>query len=93
MTDTGLSAPGLPARRAALAIVSIVLRGKRPLDSQLELLRGLQERDAGFARALASQSLRHFGELDAVIRQFVPKPLPPHKTGPAMEILLLGAAE
>ena len=38
-------------------------------------------------------TLRHFGELDAVIRHFVPKPLAPHKAGPAMEILLLGAAE
>jgi 16S rRNA (cytosine967-C5)-methyltransferase len=31
--------------------------------------------------------------LDAVIRHFVPKPLPPHKAGPASEILLLGACE
>jgi 16S rRNA (cytosine967-C5)-methyltransferase len=31
--------------------------------------------------------------LDAVIRHFVPKPLAPHKAGPATEILLLGACE
>ncbi len=84
---------GLPARAAALSLLSGVLRQKRPLDSLFDILKSLPPRDAGFARALASSALRHFGELDAVIRHFVPKPLPPHKAGPAMEILLLGAAE
>jgi len=42
---------------------------------------------------LASQSLRHFGSLDATIRHFVPKPLAPHKAGAATEILILGACE
>ena len=84
---------GLAARKAALSIVTQVLRQRRPLDTQLESLKSLPPRDAGFARALASQTLRHFGELDALIRQFVEKPLQPHKAGPAMEILLLGACE
>jgi 16S rRNA (cytosine967-C5)-methyltransferase len=84
---------GLPARAAALSLLSGLLRQKRPLDSLLDALKSLPPRDAAFARALASSAIRHFGELDAIIRQFVPKPLPPHKTGPAMEILLLGAAE
>ena len=57
------------------------------------VLKNLAPRDAGFARALVSETLRHFGELDAVIRHFVPKPLQPHKAGPATEILLLGACE
>ena len=84
---------GLPARAAALSLLSGVLRQKRPLDGLLDSLKSLPMRDAAFARALASSALRHFGELDAVVRHFVPKPLPPHKAGPAMEILLLGAAE
>ena len=88
-----MTQPGLPSRKAALAIVTGVLRQRRPLDAQLEQLKSLAPRDAGFARALASQSLRHFGELDALIRQLVPKPLAPHKAGPASEILLLGACE
>ena len=88
MSDTGL-----PARKGALAIITGVLRQRRPLDSQLDGLKSLSPRDAGFARALASETLRHFGELDAVIRHFVPKPLPPHKSGAATEILLLGACE
>lgn len=93
MTDTGLLTPGLAARRAALVIVSAVLRQRRALDFQLESLKALDARDAGFARALASQTLRHLGVLDAVLRAFVPKPLAPHKAGAASEILLLGACE
>ena len=88
-----MTQPGLPSRKAALAIVTGVLRQRRPLDAQLDALKNLEARDAGFARALASQTLRHFGELDALIRQLVPKPLAPHKAGPASEILLLGACE
>jgi 16S rRNA (cytosine967-C5)-methyltransferase len=88
-----MTQPGLPSRKAALAIVTGVLRQRRPLDAQLDALKSLEARDAGFARALASQTLRHFGELDAVVRLLVPKPLAPHKAGPASEILLLGACE
>ena len=88
MTDTGL-----PARRAALAILSGVLQKRRPLDAGLDQLAGLAVRDAGFARALASETLRHMGALDAVLRKFMAKPLAPHKAGTASEILLLGACE
>ena len=88
MTDTGL-----PARRAALSILSNVLQKRRPLDSGLDQLGGLATRDAGFARALVSESLRHMGALDAVLRHFMAKPLQPHKAGAASEILLLGACE
>ena len=93
MNQIAADRAGLAARKAALSILSQVLRQRRPLDTQLDALKNLPPRDAGFARALASQSLRHFGALDATIRHFVPKPLAPHKAGPAMEILLLGACE
>ncbi len=88
MKDTGL-----PARKAALSILSGVLQKRRPLDAQLEQLSGLDARDAGFARALVSQTLRHMGALDAVLRKFLAKPLAPHKAGVTTEILLLGACE
>ena len=88
-----MSAPQASSRAAALALLSGVLGKRRQLDGQLSLLEGLAPRDAGFARALAAQTLRHFGQLDAVIRHFAPKPLSPHKAGPAGEILLMGACE
>ena len=78
MTDTGL-----PARRAALSILSNVLQKRRPLDAGLDQLGGLATRDAGFARALVSETLRHMGALDAVLRKFMAKPLAPHKAGAA----------
>jgi 16S rRNA (cytosine967-C5)-methyltransferase len=84
---------GLPARKAALAILSQVLRRKAPLDTQLHALAGLTARDAGFARVLASETLRHLGVLEALVGQCLKKPLTPHKAGAASEILLLGACE
>lgn len=84
---------GLPARQAALALLSRVLTKRKPLDAELPQLKALPPRDAAFARALASQTLRHLGALEAVLRGFLAKPLPQHKSGAAMEILLLGACE
>ncbi|HEX3753501.1 MAG TPA: transcription antitermination factor NusB [Rhizomicrobium sp.] len=84
---------GLPARKAALAIISGVLRSKRPLDSLLDSTRGLSRRDASFARAVASGTLRHMGILEAVLRRFAPRSPEPHRAGATSEILLLGACE
>jgi 16S rRNA (cytosine967-C5)-methyltransferase len=84
---------GLPSRKAALALLSGVLTKRKPLDPDLAQLKLLPLRDAGFARALASQTLRHLGALEATLRSFIAKPLAPHKSGAAMEILLLGACE
>lgn len=96
MGVTEVAAAGLPAREAAQAVLSDVLRKRRPLDAALDdalVSRTLSPRDAGFARAIASETLRRFGQLDALIREFVPKALPPHKAGPTLELLLAGACE
>jgi 16S rRNA (cytosine967-C5)-methyltransferase len=91
------SAPaGLAARRAALTILSDVLRKKRALDAaaaDAQRTAKLDARDAGFARTIAATSLRHFGQLEALIRVFVPKAPQPHKAGPTLEILIAGACE
>jgi 16S rRNA (cytosine967-C5)-methyltransferase len=87
---------GLPARAAALAILSDVLRKRRPLDAVTDNVLSearLSQRDAGFARTIASETLRRFGQLDALLRSFVAKTPPPHRAGPAHEILLAGACE
>jgi 16S rRNA (cytosine967-C5)-methyltransferase len=94
--ETSSAAPGLPARKAALAILSDVLRRKRPLDLAAEdvLARSkLEARDAGFARAIATTSLRRFGQLESLLLSFVDKTPPPHKAGPTLEILIAGACE
>lgn len=84
---------GLKARQAAQEVLSEVLRKRRPLDVALERIGELDPRDAGFARTIATETLRRFGQLDALIRSFVPKPPPPHRAGPALEIMLAGACE
>ena len=61
---------GLPARIAAQAVLSDVLRKRRPLDAALAAASHLEPRDAGFARAIASETLRRFGQLEALIRKF-----------------------
>ena len=97
MTSSDNASPaGLPARKAALAILSDVLRRKRPLDAAAEdalSAAKLAPRDAGFARAIATTSLRRFGQLESLILSFVDKTPPPHKAGPALEILIAGACE
>lgn len=84
---------GLPARKAAQTILAEVLHRRRPLDAALAPLNALPSRDAGFARAIASESLRRFGQLDALLRSFVKQLPPPHRAGPTFEILLAGACE
>ena len=73
-----------------------VLRKRRPLDAALDAnlqSAGLDPRDAGFARAIATETLRRLGQLQAVIHTFVPKLPPQHRAGPTLEILLAGACE
>ncbi|MGQ0740783.1 MAG: RsmB/NOP family class I SAM-dependent RNA methyltransferase [Alphaproteobacteria bacterium] len=87
---------GLPARRAALAVLSSVLRKRVPLELAVEKTFAgarLARRDAAFARALATQTLRRFGQIDALLRHFMVKPVAPHRAGATMEILLAGACE
>jgi 16S rRNA (cytosine967-C5)-methyltransferase len=87
---------GIPARAAAQAILGEVLRRRRPLDLAFETILGgarLEHRDAAFARVIASETLRRFGQLDALIRAFVTKLPPPHRAGPVFEILLAGTCE
>lgn len=90
----GVSEPaGLPARIAAQDLLAEVLHRRRPLEAALDCLAHLPRRDAGFARAIVSETLRHMGELDALIRAFIAKLPPPHRAGPVFEILLAGACE
>jgi 16S rRNA (cytosine967-C5)-methyltransferase len=83
----------LPARAAALAILADVLHKRRPFDLALGRLGDLDRRDAGFAQAIASETLRRLGQLDSLVRGFVSKLPPPHRAGPTFEILLSAACE
>jgi 16S rRNA (cytosine967-C5)-methyltransferase len=87
---------GIPARVAAQRILGEVLRKHRPLDEAVEVILGkalLEPRDAGFARAIATETLRRFGQLQALLHAFVTKMPPPHRAGPTFEILLASVCE
>jgi 16S rRNA (cytosine967-C5)-methyltransferase len=82
------------ARAAASRALTECLRRKRPLDAALdETVTGLSSRDSGFARAIANETMRRFGQIDDLLRHFVAKPPLPHKAGPTLEILLAGICE
>ncbi|HXI86302.1 MAG TPA: transcription antitermination factor NusB, partial [Parvularculaceae bacterium] len=86
--------PGLPARRAALDILSLVRAGAS-LDEALGKCRSfeaLEGADRAFARALASTVLRRQGGIDAVIGAYIDKPLP-KRAEKATDILRLAAAQ
>lgn len=91
-----MNAAGTDARAAAHEALSAALRRKYLLDLALDeavAARGLSSRDRGFARAIANETMRRFGQLDDLVRRFVPRPPPPHRAGAALEILLAGACE
>jgi 16S rRNA (cytosine967-C5)-methyltransferase len=71
--------PAPSPRRAAAEVLIAVLDDGRPLDEALARTPGfaaLEGRDRGFARAIVSASLRRLGGLDAVLAQFIERPLP-----------------
>lgn len=91
------SRQGLAARRMAVRVLHDILHGGQPLDEVLArqnagLMKSFTGRDRGFVRAIVSVSLRRRGQIDAILKNFLQKPLP-RKSGPAREILLSGAAQ
>jgi 16S rRNA (cytosine967-C5)-methyltransferase len=89
---------GLPARRAAAALLAAVLQKKQPLDDILgrSLDKGfmfdLPVRDRALARAIVAASLRRKGQLDHVLGAFLERGLP-EKSGTLYPILLSAAAQ
>ena len=87
--------PGLPARRAAISLLQGVTLDQQPLDQLLETNAEFQElegRDRSFAHALVASSLRHGGEIKAVLGRFLTKPLP-RSSGMAVDILTIAATQ
>ena len=89
--DLPSDAPGLPARAAALDLLTAALTGRTGMDEGLShpALAVLDGRDRAFARALVMAALRHLGPIDAALQARIKKP-PPDKV---VQILRLGVAQ
>jgi 16S rRNA (cytosine967-C5)-methyltransferase len=89
---------GLPARRAAVELLTAVLQKRQPLGEILSRtlsggwLADYPQRDIALARAIVGTSLRRKGEIDCVLDAFVERGLPP-RAGSLYPILLSGAAQ
>jgi 16S rRNA (cytosine967-C5)-methyltransferase len=89
---------GLPARRAAVEVLSAVLQKKQPLDDILGrsmdkgFMFDLPARDRALTRAIVAASLRRKGQLDHVLGTFLERGLP-EKSGTLYPILLSAAAQ
>jgi 16S rRNA (cytosine967-C5)-methyltransferase len=78
------------ARKAALALLDGVLRKHRSVDDAFDgLTARLEGRDRAFVRLLVATTLRRFGQIDAVLKEFISK----KPADPVMDILRLGAAQ
>jgi 16S rRNA (cytosine967-C5)-methyltransferase len=82
---------GLPARAAALDLLTAALGGRAGMDEGLShpALAALSGRDRAFARALVMATLRHLGPIDSALQSKVKK-APPDKV---VQILRLGVAQ
>jgi len=87
--------PATSSRRAALRLLSAVLKERRALDEALEsepAFAALGPQDRAYARNLVATALRRLGQIDAVIAACLEKPLPRSATA-LKDILRLGVAQ
>lgn len=86
---------GLPARRAVLAALEMVLDKRQPLEIALDRSddwRTLPTQDRAFARLLLLTILRRLPEIDRIYGQFLDRPLP-QRPSQVAHLLRLGAAQ
>jgi len=84
---------GIKPRRAALRLLNHVLEEGKPLDEGLAFHLGeLEGPDRGLARAIASTALRRLGQIDALIKPHLQRPLK-RKAARARHALIMGTAE
>jgi 16S rRNA (cytosine967-C5)-methyltransferase len=89
---------GLPARLAAVALLIDVLEHREPLDAALSrqtargALSGLAPRDRALARAIVATTLRRKGQIDALLKHLLERPLP-KTAGPLRHILSAALAQ
>lgn len=87
------AAQALAPRRAALRLLQAVLDHGEPLDEQFDgVVAKLDARDRAFVRMLATTTLRRLGQIDAVLKGFLQRPLA-KRHGAVKHVLRLAAAQ
>lgn len=83
------------SRQCALELLDAVLVQKTPLETAFakhDAIAAFEPRDRAFVRNLVSTTLRHLGEIDALIDHALEKPLP-GRAGPVRQALRIGLAQ
>lgn len=89
---------GYQARQLAVALVAAVLRYGRAFDDAIAFTQeqpeyqAMEVRDRGLARLIAATVLRRLGQIDAVVANFLERPLP-EKRGDLSSILQTAVAQ
>jgi len=87
---------GLPARRAAYAILNDILFQKKNLDEAFARVSGLEDmpgRDKAFVRLLVSVVLKRAREMDAALEKLLNEPLASLKPPQMLNMFRLGIAQ
>ena len=95
MTAPASEVQGLEARRLAPVLLRTCVERRITVDEAISGSReaqALEPRDRAFLSSLLLTTFRHKGEIDAILGKLLDRPLP-RKSGPAREILVLGAAQ
>jgi len=94
--DAPVDSGGLPARRAAFALLDAVLTRKHAFDEAVEKVGALSQleaaRDRGFARLLALTVLRRLGQIDQLVDRYMAHQ-PKGKAQSVRHVLRLGIAQ
>lgn len=86
---------GLASREAAAGLLSAVLDKHQPLDqaiAQNKSFAALSPQDRAFAQRMVKTTLRRLGQIDALLQEWMNKPLGP-KFAAVQQALRLGAAQ
>ncbi|MBK20406.1 MAG: MFS transporter [Rhodospirillaceae bacterium] len=94
MVDTR-NASGLIARTNAINILNQVLSARQGLEEVIAASKAynlLEQRDRAFVRLLVASTLRRLGQIDALLREYLKRPLP-KKAQTVRHILRLGVTQ
>lgn len=96
-SQKSLKSVGLASRNAATGLLSAVLDDRKSLDSLIDItdtetaFNKLADRDRRLVRAIVSTTLRHLGEIDAVLDRLIERR--PRKPGNLYRILQIAFAQ